>query len=736
MVEILVLTIKKLTKTFRKTSFFLFSSLFIIAQNNGLIIKCSTAEELPIAYLEYATNKIQQGYDPEVFTHIDLRLHNRVEARNQAEQIVSGSYSAYFEADEVTHFLNMLHKYNCDTARAEILRLGQQNEKVASVMGEFIYLPNTDGKITYFTDGLATTILKERVVDEYGNVQLRNTYNMKYNDDRLLTSYDSETTDNLGNKTYISRYDIVYTPDSVFYATHETNAVKNILSYREKIIDSSLQTTEILWQAHKYEWHFLKAFTIWQIQQIDDKKSFSWYNRLNIEYRDPLHPTSYDEIGERPHLLRNGENLGTMLKANYVAHIEDILYNQRDQIEHSKETRWDAHSSLGTVPLTFQEWFDEEQGKAFSDKCVKTVSIIDNTYKDAPHLFGKDVDPDPARIIKTSQNISTYSPDGSHSNQIKTVEFIYDERFKLLDAEGNLIGQGHNQDYKDYWYEVPGKGTVALLSEQAGCDKNGKPIWRFFFYNGNMQKTYVDVTKEPAIIKTLTAEGIKYQYRDANGNLFEIAVELDEGGKPFFIITQTHEKISTPSLTIEDGKSGWYEQEGSLEFIILDGKPMIEKENVVTKQYDKYATSINEKITGNIVSQNETANWYKYELVDKSDGERLNKNYKLINSKKIETNWEPSIDPERKYATIRTINTSYQYNNNLNILGDSNDPDAWADGITSTGSIEGWNTSMTSTGNNFFGHYRRNIKENYIVQDGTGLPLRIEYIEDEHKELP
>ncbi len=42
----------------------------------------------------------------------------------------------------------------------------------------------------------------ERGLDAQGNVCIRNTYDMTYNDRNLLIGYESDTTDSLKNKTH------------------------------------------------------------------------------------------------------------------------------------------------------------------------------------------------------------------------------------------------------------------------------------------------------------------------------------------------------------------------------------------------------------------------------------------------------------------------------------------------------------------------------------------------------
>ncbi|PIW80731.1 MAG: hypothetical protein COZ98_00770, partial [Candidatus Omnitrophica bacterium CG_4_8_14_3_um_filter_43_15] len=112
----------------------------------------------------------------------------------------------------------------------------QEILRVQSLMGKD-YMRYEDGMIVNFDpfSGLTTSILNERVTDDHGNVSFRDTFNMHYNDKRLLAEYTSRTTAPNGVVTEVHRYDIQYTADSVFYGSDETNANKLIVSYKEEI---------------------------------------------------------------------------------------------------------------------------------------------------------------------------------------------------------------------------------------------------------------------------------------------------------------------------------------------------------------------------------------------------------------------------------------------------------------------------------------------------------------------
>ena len=145
------------------------------------------AEDYPSGYLgsgyrEYLSGKIQNGYYVEVFTKMDMRQKERVNKRNQVEGILNFSYQATPESNYGILAHQAEQKENSDNLKTEIATQEQEREQVASANIEFNYIKYSDGKIAYFKDGLASSVYNERVIDEFGNVNIKNTYNMKYND--------------------------------------------------------------------------------------------------------------------------------------------------------------------------------------------------------------------------------------------------------------------------------------------------------------------------------------------------------------------------------------------------------------------------------------------------------------------------------------------------------------------------------------------------------------------------
>jgi len=107
--------------------------------------------------------------------------------------------------------------------QGDIARLRSQAQKgAADEVGT--YLLYKDGRKVFFQNGLATKIFNEKVTDARGNVTIRNTTNMEYNNRRLLTSFIVDETDSKGNVTLLRRKNINYSEDSVYYAGKDTVA--------------------------------------------------------------------------------------------------------------------------------------------------------------------------------------------------------------------------------------------------------------------------------------------------------------------------------------------------------------------------------------------------------------------------------------------------------------------------------------------------------------------------------
>ncbi|MBI4227999.1 MAG: hypothetical protein HY600_07005, partial [Candidatus Omnitrophica bacterium] len=102
---------------------------------------------------------------------------------------------------------------------------------------EFSYVKYPDGMTIYFRGGLASRVVGEWITDSFGNRFLQDTVDMQYDSKRLLRSYRSFQRTEQGLLMREVRWQGSYTPDSVYYATKTTKAVRRVLH-------ETIETTE------------------------------------------------------------------------------------------------------------------------------------------------------------------------------------------------------------------------------------------------------------------------------------------------------------------------------------------------------------------------------------------------------------------------------------------------------------------------------------------------------------
>ena len=400
-------------------------------------------EMLGESYRDYSVKKIQQGYYPEVFTRIDLRQKNRIFARNQAEQVVAGSYQAGPYSNYAILSLGYLQQYNADTLKQEIGKIGHQRISAMSALTEFTYVLNSDGKKSYFKDGLTTRVVNERIANELGQVSMKNTYNMKYNDDRLMIGYEADITDGQGNTSHMVSKDMVYMAGAKFYANENTKAHKNMDSYSIFETDHAGNPREINWQADSYDGKLLRAYT----ETINDSVyGLTWYKRSDMQYSDPKHLISYHEEGEAYHDPADGIGLPT-----YALDRTGITYNGKDQVTGYHEVRKSCLREDGqTEAVPESEW-------------ITTVTDAQFTYTDRPHQFGDDVEPDPGLLTASTMTTVTTMPDGTTRTELSTTDYTYKADWSLEDVSSHNVFNGS----KTWYYDREGHGLTREYKDGA-----------------------------------------------------------------------------------------------------------------------------------------------------------------------------------------------------------------------------------------------------------------------------
>ncbi|MBU4149128.1 MAG: hypothetical protein KKB52_02110, partial [Candidatus Omnitrophica bacterium] len=131
----------------------------------------------------------------------------------------------------------------------QVMKARGDTMSAAAAASEFNYVLNKDGSRVNYKDGLPSSIQNEKIIDAMGNKSIKNTSNMQYDPERLLSSYDSEIIDAHGNVTKVDWYGAEYAPGSIWYAGAATNANKFLLGYREIITDPYGTITTREWSA-------------------------------------------------------------------------------------------------------------------------------------------------------------------------------------------------------------------------------------------------------------------------------------------------------------------------------------------------------------------------------------------------------------------------------------------------------------------------------------------------------
>ncbi|MBU4346647.1 MAG: hypothetical protein KKH29_04905 [Candidatus Omnitrophica bacterium] len=410
------------------------------------------AEDYPAGYLgpghrEYLSGKIQEGYHVEKFTKNDRRQKERVDKRNQVEEILVSSYQATPQSSNGISDVAILEKDNSQKLNAEIALRRQQREKGAAAGGEFTYIPYSDGKKVYFKDGLPARIENEKIPDEFGNLNIKNTYNMKYNGKRLLTSYEADVQDNLGNISHLSWYGASYTADSVYYGGKDTTANKNLGEYWLKETDSAGNVKLTHWNALSYAGKLLSAFSQTIEDSIYGNLSFT---RTNITYAggDPDQASSYHE-----------EGIGTD-GLTYSLDRTSITYNGKDQLTGYREEKSTLYPAPEDNPTLQPE-----------NRTVKTIVDAKFEYINGGQQVGPDIEePEPDKLLKSIITATTENPDGSFRTETTTT--TYDYNAQLTKASGNSLFFGQEAS----WFEYTDLEGHTL---SRGEDKDGKVTYSY-----------------------------------------------------------------------------------------------------------------------------------------------------------------------------------------------------------------------------------------------------------------
>jgi len=428
------------------------------------------AEDYPSGYMSggyrnYLNGKAQNGYFVEVFANMDMRQQERVDKRNEIEKMVDLSYKAGTQSANAVLAATGQTRYNADALNQEINAQNQHRSKIASteVASGFNYLPHSDGRVDYFKDGLLVRTENERVVDQFGNLNIKNTYNIQYNERRLMVSYQASILDNLGNTSYQNWYGATYSGDSVFYGGNDTVANKNVMDYYLEEIDSAGNVRLTHWSALSYEGKLVRAFH----QRVEDSVyGISDFTRSDIQYLNdnPEYVSSYHEEG----VGTNG--------LNYTLDRTNVQYNDLGQLCGYHEVMYTTQVD-GTV--------------------TKTTTDATFTYQAVPMQFGPDVEnADPSRLLQSIITTTVENADGSTRTETTTTTYTYDAGLNIIGASGHTDFNGQESD----WYEY--------------TDATGNTLSRYEAEDGTVTYTYIDPTTQEAIV--VPADQVTATVREGN----------------------------------------------------------------------------------------------------------------------------------------------------------------------------------------------------------------------------
>ncbi|MEK6732302.1 MAG: cysteine peptidase family C39 domain-containing protein, partial [Candidatus Omnitrophota bacterium] len=306
----------------------------------------------------------------------------------------------------------------------------------AAAGGEFSYALNKDGSRVNYTDGLPSSIENEPITDSYGYKSIKNTKNMRYNNDRLMTSYDAEVIDALGNVTKIQRRNATYSPDSVWWADSTTNAGKYLLSYIEAITDPYGTTNIRGWSTTRDAYNSAKKYTSYHEIVWDALGNIS----STIDWSNPTYDgddlTSYHQITKDSY----GNIYTTDWKATYKDHklISVVSEDSQENLDLStSKSKTTTNYAYEYDPLSQKE----KLASAVSQTVVNGEDIFANFYSGSTDHIYQLVNGE-LKLVNNVSQTRYDNADGSETTVTGFVEYKYNDKNLMVDAVGYSTAEG------------------------------------------------------------------------------------------------------------------------------------------------------------------------------------------------------------------------------------------------------------------------------------------------------
>ncbi|MCX5692590.1 MAG: cysteine peptidase family C39 domain-containing protein [Candidatus Omnitrophica bacterium] len=304
----------------------------------------------------------------------------------------------------------------------------------AAAGGEFSYTLNKDGSRVNYTDGLPSSIENEPITDSYGYKSIKNTKNMRYNNDRLMTSYDAEVIDALGNVTKIQWRNATYSPDSVWWADPGTSAGKYLLGYAETVTDPYGTTNMREWSATRDAYNDAKKITSYREILKDALGNITSISDLSGAIYDGDNMTGYHQVVR--------DSYGNLYTTDWSS-----KFNKANRIisvtSKDKQENLDFSTSLSETTTTYEYDSEDKLKSAVGKTKVKGDDGFLNTYSGSTdHVY--EIINGQLKLKRNVTETAYDNADGSFNNTAGIVEYSYDGTGLLSGARGFTQGEGED----------------------------------------------------------------------------------------------------------------------------------------------------------------------------------------------------------------------------------------------------------------------------------------------------
>nr|MBU1328718.1 RHS repeat protein [Candidatus Omnitrophota bacterium] len=349
----------------------------------------------------------------------------------------------------------------------QVMKSKADTINAASAGGEFSYQKYDDGMTIYFKDNLVDRIQDEKIIDPLGNVTLKNSYNFKYNEKRMMTDYEANVIDPQQDISHIKWSGGTYTPDSEFYATNETNANKNITNYVQEITDEFGNTTKLVFKDGEYSGKLSTSYIeestdIFGNLKIDEFSNVKYDANRVFSY----HLVTTDTFGnvtatDRVSTSYNDKNLVT----DYNERISDLLANSLIKEWHGQYN--DLSQLTGYTEKNKDESGNVVEVQGYSlgyDNFNRLVSYKTDT-KDALGIVTKEEIWDTLDQHDRVINSNVISADGLNVATEQNSSYVYNNQYQITNSYAVIKEQIGFFTFKETAFTYDKYGRVEKIKD-------------------------------------------------------------------------------------------------------------------------------------------------------------------------------------------------------------------------------------------------------------------------------